>query len=219
MSRPVKHYDGWRIRWVDAHGERKSRSFHEYNDAKRALAQVQHELADIRAGLRTPMPPNKRFDELCDYWVLNRAKEKRSGWHDVSIIRAHLRPHFGNLLLREIGAAHRDSFVASRSHLDKKTIHNHLTLLISMLHQAEDLGWLDKVPRIRKPKVRLFTSDFRFLRTDDEIRRFLNAARDTDEAVHAVYATAVYTGMRAGDQPWDAVGRGRSILGHATQVA
>jgi integrase len=80
---------------------------------------------------------------------------------------------------------------------------NHLTLLISLLRLANELGWLAALPRIKKPNVQLFSTDFRYLRTKDEVRRFLFAARDDAErdaeALHVLYATAVLTGLRAGE--------------------
>jgi hypothetical protein len=74
--------------------------------------------------------------------------------------------------------AHVDRFVVDRQRLNIKTIHNHITLLITMLNLALDLGWLERIPRIKKPRVRLISQDYRYLRTVDEIRRFVVAARD-----------------------------------------
>ncbi len=71
-------------------------------------------------------------------------------------------------MLHEIGVAQIDRFIVERSHLNKKTVANHLTLLGAMLNAAKDIGWLALVPRIRKPKVRIFSSDFSYLRTDEE---------------------------------------------------
>ncbi len=68
-----------------------------------------------------------------------------------------------------------------------------------MLNVAVDLGWLTKVPRIRKPRVRLISKDYSYLRTEDELARFLRAARAEGENVYALYATAIYTGARAGE--------------------
>jgi integrase len=59
--------------------------------------------------------------------------------------------------------------------------------------------WLTMVPKFRKPKVAAFSRDFQWLRSDDEVRRFLVAARDEGENVFAFYAVAIYTGMRAGE--------------------
>jgi hypothetical protein len=58
-----------------------------------------------------------------------------------------------------------------------KTVNNHLTLFISVLNAAVDLGWLAKVPRIKKPKVRLISADYRYLRTTEERDAFLRAAQ------------------------------------------
>ncbi len=62
---------------------------------------------------------------LFDYWLAHRAPAKRSARDDRLIIENHLRPVFGKLRLREIGAEHVDRFVAERSHLAPRTIRNH----------------------------------------------------------------------------------------------
>lgn len=54
-----------------------------------------------------------------------------------------------------------------------------------------------KAPKISKPTIPLITKDYRYLRTVEEVERFLRAARDEGEIVFVLYATAVYTGMRA----------------------
>jgi intergrase/recombinase len=50
----------------------------------------------------------------------------------------------------------------------------------------------------KKPRVALFGTDYQWLRSDDEIRRFLAAAQAEDEQVFVFYAVAIFTGMRAG---------------------
>jgi integrase len=102
-------------------------------------------------------------------------------------------------MLHEIGVEQIDKFIVDRSHLAKKTVANHLILLGAMLNAAKDIGWLAVVPRIRKPKVRIFNNDFSYLRTDEELRTFLVAAKEEEPKVFTFYATAVYTGMRAGE--------------------
>jgi hypothetical protein len=171
MSRPVKHYDKWRIRWVDTQGKRYSRTFDDYNEAKRVLAQALHEVADVRVGLRVPVIQDKSYNDLCDYWITNRAPSKRSGNNDISIINKTLRPAFGHLKLRALSVAHTDEFSVNHAPRSLKTLANHLTLLISMLNKALDLNWIDRVPRIKKPKIRLLNRDYRYLRTDDEVLR------------------------------------------------
>jgi len=199
MSMPIRHRTKWRIRWTDEHGNRNSEAFEEHRDALFQLRAREREVEEILRGLKLGLPADKTFNDLCDYWIRNRAPQKRSGNHDESIIRAHLRPAFGPVHIRNLGVAQVDEFKAQRMRLDPKTVSNHLTLLISMLNCAVDLNWLAKVPRIRKPKVRLFNQDFRYLRTPEEVARFLRSAAEEDDLVHALYATAVYTGMREGE--------------------
>jgi integrase len=206
--KPREHRDQWRIRWFDERGERQSEDYADYKDAEFKLAQHRLEVEEIKRGLRGATPPNRSFNELCDRWLATRARKKRSGHHDESIIRAHLRPFFGGYRLRDIDADAADEFIESREHLNEKTINNHLTLLIAMLNEAKERGWLAAVPRIRKFKIALFSKDYSWLRTRDEIARFLLAAHDEGDLVFTLYATAVYTGMRAGELAglkWDAI--------------
>ena len=59
--------------------------------------------------------------------------------------------------------------------------------------------WIARVPKLNKPKVALFSTDYGWLRNDDELARFLRAAHAEGEAVYVLYATAAYTGLRAGE--------------------
>jgi integrase len=84
-----------------------------------------------------------------------------------------------------------------------------------LLNVAKDLGWLIAPPRIRKPRVRIFSTDFRYLRTDDEMHRFLAAAKEEGDPIFALYATALYTGMRAGElagMQWSDVDLARRLI-------
>lgn len=210
MSRPVKHKGSWRIRWADHKGQRRSEVHAAYNDAVAALARHQAEAEEIRNGQRPGPPPAKTFNDAADYWLKTRAALKRSREDDESITRRYLRPAFGPLLLKDISIQRVDEFVAQQAlvPLHKNTIGHHLTLLISMLHMAEQLGWLAKAPKVKKPTVRLFSKDFEYLRTEDEILRLLRAAKEEGREAFALYATAAYTGMRKGELAglqWDDV--------------
>ncbi|MSP62545.1 MAG: site-specific integrase [Myxococcales bacterium] len=199
MASPIKHHGKWRIRWIDERGGRHSEVYDDRRDAVLKLKQREAAVEEVRRGLRKPIIEDKTFDQICDYWLANRATRKRSQKDDESIIRRHLRPFFTGIKLRAFGVERVDAFITAKAALDKKTVHNFLTLLISMLRVAAELGWLSFVPPIKKPQVRLFSRDYQYLRTDDELRRFLGAARDEGELVFATYATAAYTGLRAGE--------------------
>lgn len=215
MAKPVKFRDKWRIRWMDANGDRKSAVYDTFKEASFQLAKREAEAEEIRRGLRDAPPEEKRFSDLIDYWMEKRAIHKRSRGDDESIIRCHLRPAFGTLALREIDVEKIDAYKAIRAHLSPKTVANHLTLLGTMLRVAVDLNWLIKPPRAAKPKVRAFAADYRYLRADEEIGRFLRAAREDGQDAFVLYATAVYTGMRAGELAgltWSCVDFGRGLI-------
>jgi integrase len=204
VAKPVKHGDSWRIRWLDEHGKRQSAVFDEYKVAQRELSRHLVEVEEIRRGLRNATPPEKTFGDLCDYWLENRAPRKRSRKDDESIIRRHLRPAFGAMRLRDVGVEEVDGYINDKvddEELSDKTVSNHVILLGTMLRLAMTfkVPWLAAVPRFRKPKVALFSRDYQWLRSDDEVRRFLAASRSEDEHVYVFYATAVYTGLRAGE--------------------
>lgn len=114
------------------------------------------------------------------------------------MIDCHLRPSFGALRIQDLGILEVDAYISKRSHLNPKTVNNQLTLLGSMLNKARELKWLLNVPPIKKLKTP-GTEDFRYLKTKDEIRKFLASAQVEGKAVYALYATAVFTGLRAGE--------------------
>lgn len=198
MAKPTKHRDKWRIRWTDHAGKRQSEVYDRYKDAEQALRRHQSEVHEIRSGERVPVARGKTFNDLCDYWLATRAREKRSEKDDHSIIRCHLRPAFGDVQLSRLDVSLVDRFKGNQADLAPHTVANHLTLLISMLNAAVDLAWLRKVPKIKKPKVPV-AEDYRYLKTTDEIERFLSATEPEDEPVRVMYRLAVYTGMRAGE--------------------
>lgn len=204
MAKPVRHGDKWRIRWLDEHGKRQSLVCDDYKVAQADLRKRHVEVEEIKRGVRNATPPEKTFGELADYWVEKRAPRKRSQKDDESIIRKHLRPAFGAMKLRDVGVEEVDSYVNVKiddAELSEKTVNNHVTLLATMLRLATTfkVPWLAHVPKFKKPKVALFSRDYHWLRSDDEVRRFLAAARVEDEHVFVFYATAIYTGLRAGE--------------------
>ncbi|TAK32603.1 MAG: site-specific integrase [Myxococcaceae bacterium] len=215
MARPIKHGQKWRIRWIDEKGERRSAVYDTRPLAMRAQRAREHEVDEVKQGLRAPAPPDMKFTDLEDYWIKHRVPQKRSGQNDISIIKKHLHPAFRNRRLRDLGVHAVDALVATLATKHRKTVANVLTLLISMLNAAVELGWLLKAPRIRKPKVKTADADFRYLRTKEQLALFLGAARSEGDHIHALYATAIHTGLRAGELAalrWDDVDFSRRII-------
>jgi integrase len=202
IARPVQLPSGrWRIRWIDHTGARVSATFPSHNEARQALARRQTEATAIIAGQVAAPPPQKTFSDLAKNWQQTRGAAKRSPKDDESILRRHLTPAFGDLNLLAVTYDRIEAFKASRAHLAKQTLRNILNLLGAMLKHARRLGWLraDQVPTIERPSVRVNGKDFSYLRTTEEVQRFLRAARDEGDDVFTMYATAVYTGMRQGE--------------------
>jgi integrase len=204
VAKPIKHGEKWRIRWLNEHGRRCSEVLDDYREAQTALRRHQVEIEEIKRGVRNAAPPEKTFGELCDYWLERRAVRKRSKKDDESIIRKHLRPAFGAMKLRALGVEDVDVYANEKiddEELSEKYVSNQLTLLGTMLRLATTfkVPWLVHVPKFKKPKVSLFSRDYQWLRNDEEIRRFLNAAREEGDLVSTFYATAIFTGMRAGE--------------------
>jgi integrase len=91
--------------------------------------------------------------------------------------------------------------VDSRDDIEPKTVANHLTMLISVMNYAASLSvpWITRVPPFKKPKTIALGKNYRYLRNEEEIGRFLRAARDEGEIVFMLFLTAVRTGTRAGE--------------------
>lgn len=217
MSKPIKRGKKWQIRWTDENGKRRGESYSDLKDAMFALKAHETEIEEIRRGFRLRPPRDRSFVELCDRWVEVRAAQKRKPQDDESIIRVHLKPAFENLTLRQIKAERIAEFSAGLMPRRKpSTVRNILSLLGAMLNQAIEWGWIETAPKIRKPKIRLLSRDYRWLRTDEEIEQFLDAAMAEDSpVVHAIYATALFTGMRAGELAglrWDDINFDRRLI-------
>jgi integrase len=124
----------------------------------------------------------------------------------MSILRAHLHPAFGPLLLRQITTEKVDAFISARAHLAPFTVRNHRALLLAMLKKAVSLGWLERVPEVRVPRVDPDDEDDPPRLTQEEAARLLDAARELirvedphSEIPYITYAVAVFAGLRAGE--------------------
>lgn len=199
MSGVSLHYGKFRIRWFDENGKRCSQVFNSRKEAKEALIRLQYEVNVRIAERAAGIEPEKYFDDLIAYWLEHRAAYKRSKKDDIYIIRRYLSPAFSKSLLKNIKTSDIDRLKKSNKHLNPKTLSNILTLLISMMRLAVDLDWLSKMPVIKKPSTKLFSKDYRFLKTNEEIQNFLQASKTEGDLIYSLYATAIFTGMRQGE--------------------
>lgn len=205
----------WRIRWTDHKGQRQSATFLACAEAKAALHRENENVRAIKAGEKRATPPKRFFRELADEWLRLRALAKRSRDDDVSMLRRHLLPFFGEMAIGDIRFVHVEEFKAQQIGLAPQTLRHHLDLLGAMLRYAVDLEWLLAMPKIVKPKVRVCSKNYGYLKNPAEVRSVLEAALRRSDLHFAVYALAVHTGMRKGEiagLTWDRVDLERGLI-------
>lgn len=196
MAKPTKLGNKWRIRWIDGEGNRRSEVFIKHGDAVKALAARSVEAERVKREGPAPRQ-DATVNEAADKWVEIRVPMKRSGSTDLSLLKNHVRPFFGEMRVREVSPTTIEAFKTSRRHLSERTRNAALTLLRSLIGLAVDLGWAEKIPKVQKYRERL--DQFKFFRTGDEVRRFLASAHEERQAVFILYLFALQTGCRAGE--------------------
>ena len=185
MAEPVEHYGKWRIRWQDADGKRRSKTFTSKSAAKRALRKYEAEADAIRAGLMDPKAEEnaaKTFSDLADYWLINVTAHKRSPKDDKSILRVHLRAALDEKKLSAITQEVVDDLRTSISNkgLKANTVAHIMSLLRAMLNKAEQMGWVRSAPKVEVPRPG--TADYNWLDSVDKIHAFIRAAFAEEEA-------------------------------------
>jgi integrase/recombinase XerD len=214
VAKPRKKGQRWEINYLDADGKRRWETHRTHKAASGALRQRQAEADEIRAGSKPAPPRAHSFDELVQLWYEVK-HAKRTLADDKSRVRNYLKPAFGELAVHQI-TPRRISALERRLTriLQPNTIRNVLGLLRAMLNLAVEHGWLASAPKVRLPRAP--DLEYSWLRSDQEIRRFLEAAsKDPYPGVLQLFATAVYTGMRAGELlglRWDDVDLERRLI-------
>lgn len=107
-----------------------------------------------------------------------------------SILRVHLIPDMGKLLLSEVNARVIEAYKAKKlvAELSPKTINNHLTVLRKMLSVAQEWELIDHVPPVKW--LRVPPQKFDFL-SFEEAERLVKAADPG-------WRTAILVGLRCG---------------------
>ncbi len=200
IRRRGTHYQ---VNWLDASGKRRWRSFRTKKAAEQFLRAERAEVDAINAGLTAGAVTTKRWEDLVDLWNRKKA-HKRSLKDDQGRIRCHLTPELEGRLLVEITPA-----VVTRleeamrrkvggSELAQSTARKVLILFGAMMKVAVREHWLGHTPVLELPPE--VEQDFKWIRTAAEMRRLIEAARDEEyPGLPEFYATALYTGLRAGE--------------------
>jgi len=179
--------------WISVKGTKK--------EAEKRLAELLHQLDTgmfMKPGKTTLTEYLERW--LKDYAWPNLAPRTAEGYG--TIIRQHLIPKLGNLLLTQVKPEHLQKYYSemlnsgrcnSSRGLSAQTVRHHHTALHKALQTAVEWGLLSRnvadavrPPRAERPEMRTWG--------EDDITHFLEAAKHTP--YYALFYTALFTGMR-----------------------
>ncbi len=198
VAKPRKHGSRWQINWSDSSGKRRWQSFSSYKEALEALRNYQAETDAERHGTRRPVEGDHSWEDLVGLWKEVK-HAKRTLKDDLTRIRLHLNPAFGRLLIADVTArriARMERGLSGKIKIG--TVRQVLSLLRGMLNLAVEHRWLLAAPKIRLPSQPEQT--YAWLRTREDHGALLRAAKTMDyPGLVELYATALYTGMRAGE--------------------
>lgn len=150
--------------------------------------------------LVAPQPvPRLRFNAFAWRWyetyvtTNNKPSEQKS---KRIILRKHLVPHFGNLLLDAITPLKIEEFktIKLNEGLAPKSVNNFLAVLGKCLRTAEEWGEIERVPKLRHLKVPPQKFDFLSV---DESERLIRAAPSARWKL--MITVALRTGLRLGE--------------------
>lgn len=192
-----KRGDSWYVYWRDLKGGQHSKSFgKDHNAATSFLHKKRKQLEEDAANQTTDIS----IQQFANLWLNNYSKanlKPSTTKNQISIIRCHILPYFGNVNLRYITTKKVQEFVKSELDLGQapSTVTKTLTLLKSMLRSAVEWGYLEYsvAALVKSPPKRFHEMSFL---TPDEICALLNA---TPEDWRPFIHTEIFTGMRFGE--------------------
>lgn len=198
MAKPIKVGNKFRIRPL-VKGKRLSENYDDLNTALVAIKKYELENLEYKAGFKKVYSTELIFERLSEHWIKYRLPEKRKIKDDLSMLGKYLSPSFGKMRIKDITVGGIEDFKLTLTHLKPKTQYNILALLRAMLNYAHDHEWIDRVPKVRMPKINVLDSEYSYLKTVREIERFIRSCEKIDYQLNVLATTAIYTGMRQGE--------------------
>jgi len=206
-ARKTKNGTRYDVHFRDLNAQQHSKTFRRRKDA----AQFESEIHVRKAREELPeVFPKKRqipFAKLALKWLNNHSKVYKSPSshkRDEGVINNHLIPYFGLKDANRISTLVVDKYIrvrpskpSEKTHRSVKnaTLNRELEILRKIYNDA--LKWKDVRANPCNPirKLRENLPQFDYL-SETEIKRFLNETKSKD---YALYASAIYTGMRLGE--------------------
>lgn len=196
------------IRWWD-HGKRRQQSgFKTRKEAQEALAKARLELADGTAAAK--QKAETTLETVATKWLALHSAQLRSHDDNEERWEKHVKPRLGHLPLAAITAERLLEFrsgllaLAGDDKLAPATINRVLALLRSILKFAAAHGYINASPtdRMSRGTYMLPLEKKKIpppIERPADVGRFLDAMRGLYPRLFALFATAVYTGLRKGE--------------------
>jgi integrase len=147
-------------------------------------------------------PKTRLFkDFAAEYLEYSRANKARSSYErDVTTIRKHLVPLWGDFQLSRITAKMIEDYKLTRIELVvASTVTRELFTVKNMFRKAVDWGYLLRNQAEQVKKLKSGTPQFRYL-SREEMVRFLDACRNSpNRQLYVLVSAALNTGMRLGE--------------------
>lgn len=141
------------------------------------------------------------FGQHGETWLhdVGAVRLKPTGYREYeSIVRRHLTPAFGGLLLSQVGPQQIQEYIANKvkSGLSPRTVANHVQVLRRLMEYAITCGLITQNPVSKVALPRLERTEMRFL-TPEQLRRTIEA---TPRSWRLLTAMAALTGLRKSTQ-------------------
>lgn len=176
----------------------RRQGFTSEEDAKNELLKIEYLVntnqyfKDVKSG---------KFGDVLDEWLaLHKATVKASTWQFIELrVKKYVRPYFNDMYVDKITVRHCQDFT---SKLFKKTpvayVYS-LSIVKNTLDYAIRLGMIESNPMLYviKPKKQATISDNHGnFYTKDELKKFLDVAKEYNQEKYTLFRLLAYSGMR-----------------------
>ncbi|NKQ53310.1 site-specific integrase [Amycolatopsis sp. K13G38] len=187
----------WRANWRDPAGKQKAKTFPTKREAQRFLAEI--ETAKASGSYVSPAAGKTRFRDHAEPWIAARTTEATTTARDISVMRTHVLPKWGDWQLAKITHLAVQQWVTELArHLSRSMVSKCLQLTSNVMRSAvrNRLVTLNPCEDVTLPKIRQRDTDDRII-SREELREFLLPV--VPDRYRALVAVAAGTGLRWGE--------------------
>lgn len=145
-----------------------------------------------------------KFGDVLDEWLaLHKETVKASTWQFIEIrANKHVRPYFKDMYVDKITLRHCQDFVNKTFKVAPVAYVYSVSIVKNTLDYALRLGMIESNPMLYviKPKKQTTISDNHGnYYTKDELKKFLDVAKNTDLKKYTLFRLLAFSGMRVGE--------------------